>query len=144
MQQQSGKEENKELIRRYIAATDAQEFNSYDKFLSSDVVAHFPAGNAVGQTEVEQVEKAFAVAFPDAQRTIEELIAEGDKVVMRETVNGTHQGELGGVSATGRKIQIGAIVIYRISKEKIVESWVEADFAGLMNQLTESDSTSSK
>ncbi len=59
----SAQEENKELIRSWIAITDAQEFDSYIEFLSSDFVAHFPEGDAVGQTEVEQAEKSFALAF---------------------------------------------------------------------------------
>jgi len=142
-EQQSIKEENKELVRRWIMTTDAQEFDSYDKFLSSDVVSHLP-GSILNRIEIEQFERSFADAFPDASRTIEDLIAEDNKVVMRETFIGTHLGTFNGVPATGRKIQIGAIVIYRISNQKIVETWGEADFAGLMNQLTESDSTFSK
>ena len=136
MKEQFYQEENKELIKRFITATDAQEFNSYDIFLSTDVVAHFPGGLDLDRTVIEENEKSFAAAFPDARRTIEDLISEGDKVVLRETFIGTHEGTFNGIPATGRKIQVGAIVIYRISNDKIVESWVEADFAGLMNQLT--------
>jgi len=82
-QQQSIKEENKELVRRWIMTTDAQELDSYDKFLSSDVVSHLP-GSILNRIEIEQFERSFADAFPDASRTIEDLIAEDDKVVMRE------------------------------------------------------------
>lgn len=138
--QQSNLEKNKELIRNFIATTDAQNFDSYDEFLSNDVVAHFPGDIDLGRKEVEENERAFAIAFPDIKRTIDDLIAEGDKVVLRETVQGTHQGEFQGIKPTGRKVQVGAIVIYRFSEGKIIESWVEADFAGLMNQLTGSDS----
>jgi predicted ester cyclase len=133
-------DKNIELIQRFIVATDAQEFNSYDEFLSDDVVAHFP-GVDLGRAEVEQNEKSFAIAFPDAKREIHDLIAQGDKVVLRETFNGTHQAEFNGIQATGRKVRVGAIVIYRISEGTIVESWVEADFAGLMNQLTAAESS---
>ncbi len=76
------------------------------------------------------------MAFPDILRTVEDPIAEGDKVVMRETVRGTHQAAFEGVPATERKVQFGAIAIYRIVDDKIVETYGEADFAGLMGQLT--------
>lgn len=130
-------DDNKHLIRRWISANDAQDSVAYNEFLSDNVVAHFPGGSDLNRSEIEQAERAFAMAFPDAQRTIEELIAEGDKVVLRETVYGTHLGEFQGIPPTGRKVQLSAMVIYRIKNGKIVESWVEADFAGLMNQLME-------
>ena len=89
--QQSDQEKNKDLIRRFIMVTDAQEFDSYGEFLSNDVVAHFPGGLDLNRKEVEENEKSFAVAFPDAKREINDLVAEGDKVVLRETFFGTLQ-----------------------------------------------------
>lgn len=136
--QSSRLDDNKTLIRRWISVADAQDFDSFSEFLDDDLVMHFPGGGDLNRSEVEQAERGFAMAFPDAQRTIEELIADGDKVVLRETFYGTHNGEFQGIPPTGRQVQLGAMVIYRINNGKIIESWVEADFAGLMNQLTES------
>ena len=113
---------NKELIRRWIATTDAQNFAAYDELLAADVVAHLPGGVDLGRQEVEEFERSFAVAFPDIRRTVEDLIAEGDKVVMRETVRGTHKRAFERIPATGREVQFGAIVIYRIVDAKIVET----------------------
>ena len=137
-------EDNKELIKSFIKATDAKQFNSYAQFLTNDVVAHFPGADVIGLEAVTQGERSFAVAFPDASRIIEDLVAEGDKVVLRETFTGTHNGDFNGLAPTGRTVNVGAVVIYRISNGKIAESWVQADFVGLMNQLTAEDPSSNQ
>ena len=69
------------------------------------------------------------------RHVVEDLIAEGDKVVGRITAYGTHTGELFGVPATGREIRVSGIAIWRISDGKIVEHWHETDGLGLMQQL---------
>jgi hypothetical protein len=73
--------------------------------------------------------------FPDLQRTIDDLIAKGDKVVLRWTTRGTHQGEAFGVPATGRAMVVMGIEIYRVAGDKLVERWSEVDMLGQMQQL---------
>jgi predicted ester cyclase len=74
-------------------------------------------------------------AFPDWHRTIEDIIAEGDKVVIRFTFRATHKGEYQGVPATGKQVKETGILIFRIASGKIVEVWEEADELGFMRQL---------
>ena len=74
-------------------------------------------------------------AFPDLRVKVEDLIAEGDKIVGRVTLTGTHQGELMGIPATGKKVSFSEILIVRISNGKAVEQWEVADTMSRMQQL---------
>src|SRR5262249_39446424 len=74
-------------------------------------------------------------AFPDFHNQVEEIIAEGDRVVARLTYTGTHQGELFGVAATGRKVSYAGVAIFRIAGAAIAEGWVLGDLHGLIQQL---------
>ncbi len=115
-------ESNQALVRSFLSATDAQDFAAYGQLLTDDVIANFPGGVRMNRDEVEQAERAFAVAFPDVVRVIEDLVTGGDRVVARTTIRGTHRGEFQGIPPTGRSIQTTAIVIYRISDGRIAES----------------------
>ena len=77
----------------------------------------------------------YLTAFPDAQFTMEDLIAEGDRVVICQTFRGTYQGELMGTPATGKQVTVSAIVIVRIVNGKAVEVWENGDTSGLLQQL---------
>lgn len=136
-------EANKNLIRQFIAETDAQNFGAYDQLWSDDVIAHFPNGVDMDRQTAEENERAFAVAFSDASRSIDQLLAEGDRVILRETLRGTHNGPFGDIQPTGNPIEVTANVIYRVSDGKIAESWVEADLgtfaAGLVEASTAND-----
>ena len=76
-----------------------------------------------------------AAAFPDIQTTIEDLIAEGDKVVKRYTIRGTHRGEFQGIPPTGKEVAFSSIEIDRMVDGKVSEHWFEMDLLGLMGQL---------
>ena len=122
------------VVTEFIEATDAKDFARYDRLLSDNVIAHFP-GQTLDRQQLEENEVTFARAFPDVARNIHELVVQGDKVVARFSLRGTHQGEFAGIAATGRGVATTAIVIYRVVDGRIVEQWVEADFQGLMAQL---------
>jgi predicted ester cyclase len=77
----------------------------------------------------------FRQGFPDVRSTIEDLIAEGDKVVARWTSHATHQGEYMGIPPTGREVEFTGISVYRIEAGKIAESWSVEDELGLMRQI---------
>ena len=77
----------------------------------------------------------YLAAFPNLHFTFEDLIAEGDKVVVRETMSGTQQGELMGIPPTGKQFSVTGIEIYRFEGGKIVEHWLESDMLGLLQQL---------
>jgi steroid delta-isomerase-like uncharacterized protein len=77
----------------------------------------------------------FYAAFPGLRLTIDDLIAEEDKVVVRFTFQGTHQGELMGIPPTGKDVRAGGITIVRIAGGKMVEHWEEFDMLGILQQL---------
>ena len=84
---------------------------------------------------MKQYVSMYRSAFPDLQQTIEDQIAEGEKVATRLTGRGTHQGELMGIPPTGNRVEAPGIVINRISGGKIAESWANYDAMGMMQQL---------
>ena len=77
----------------------------------------------------------YLTAFPDIHFTIEDLISDGDKVVVRYTATGTHQGELMGIAPTGKHATVTGISINRFENGKVVESWSNFDALGMLQQL---------
>ena len=77
----------------------------------------------------------FRQAFPDSYFTIEDMMAEGEKVATRKTFHGTHQGESMGILPTGQQVSMGLIDIVRIADGRVVEHWSMADNLGMMQQL---------
>ena len=128
-------EQNKELIRRWIGFANAGFPGAFDDFIADDYVGHVPGFPDQDRAELERLERAFVKAFPDTQHSIEDLLAEGNRVVLRVISRGTHRGEFEGIAATGRRVEFTGMVIYRIANERIAESWGEMDFARLMRQL---------
>ncbi len=83
----------------------------------------------------------YEAAFPGYYLTAEDMIAEGDKVVVRSTFHGTHQGNLMGIAPTGKQVTMPLILIYRIADDKIVEHWMQAGSLGLLQQRGDSTDT---
>ena len=108
-----------------------------DEFLAPDFVEHeeLPPGMPSGREGVKQLTATIRSAFPDFKATIDDMVAEDDKVVLRMTWRGTHQGEFMGVPPTGRNVSFGVIDIIRIVGGKFVEHWGQMDSMGLMQQL---------
>jgi steroid delta-isomerase-like uncharacterized protein len=77
----------------------------------------------------------FRDAFPDSYFTVEDMVAEGEKVATRKTFHGTHEGEFMGIPPSGRAVSMGLIDIVRISDGRVVEHWSMGDTLGLMQQL---------
>src|SRR5215204_6030446 len=91
---------------------------------------------AAGQAEAAKQEAAsFRQGFPDVISTIEDLIAEGDKVVARWRSRATHQGDYMGIAPSGKEVEFTGISVYRIEGNKIAESWTVEDELGLMRQI---------
>ena len=130
-------EQNKAVIRRF----DHEVWNEgntavLDQVFAADFVDRTaPPGSPPGREGVKQLVAMFGSAFSDASSTIDDLIAEGDKVVWRWTFRGTHTGPFMGVPATGKAITLSGITIDRVVGNQIVERWNQADFAGMMQQL---------
>ncbi len=130
-------EENKAFIRRVVDAFNQSDFAAVDKYFAPNYVDHERArmGLPPGPAGVKQAWGMFRAAFPNLQGIIEDMIAEGDKVVVRGTFRGTHQGELMGIPPTGKPITVSLIDINRIEGGKLVERWAETDMLGMMQQL---------
>jgi steroid delta-isomerase-like uncharacterized protein len=129
-------EANKSLVRRLTEASNSGNLAVYDELLADSFVDRSaPPGFPNDREGQKQFAMMLNVGFPDANQTIDELIAEGDKVVMRWTGRGTNQGEFMGMPATGKPVTVTGIDIYRLEGDKIVEHWGEWDMMGMMQQL---------
>lgn len=93
------------------------------------------SGSALGPDAYKRVLTHFVSAFPDLQFQVEDLIAEKNKVVACWTVAGTHEREFRGISATHKKMVIEGATIHHVSNGKIIDSYVNLDYLGLMQQL---------
>jgi steroid delta-isomerase-like uncharacterized protein len=131
-------EENKALARRlYEEVFNQGQLEAVDQLVAPDAIEHeeVPGIAGSGSEILKHFVTIFRAAFPDAQVTIEDLIAEGDKVVCRVTFHGTQQGEFMGIAPTGRPITFAVIDILRVADGKIVEHWGQTDNLGLLQQL---------
>jgi steroid delta-isomerase-like uncharacterized protein len=99
-------------------------------------VSHMPGNSDLhGPEGHNQLVMMYRTAFPDLHFTVEDQIAEGDKVVNRVTATGTHLGEFRGIPPTGKQVTVTGITIDRIAGGKLVESWASWDFLGMLQQL---------
>jgi steroid delta-isomerase-like uncharacterized protein len=131
-------EANKAIFRRYFEEVlNAGNLEVVDELIARTYVSHYPTGYDFGggPKGVKQIVTAVRAGFPDVHFTVEDVLAEGDKVVGRWTFRGTHQGDFMGILPTGRKVSVMGIAIYRIARGKIIEAWVAWDSLGLMQQL---------
>jgi steroid delta-isomerase-like uncharacterized protein len=128
---------NKQLTRRFTELFSSGDEALADAVLSPDVVFHGTAGDGElrGVDEMKRFVAVYRSAFPDARSTVEDQIAEGDRVVTRWRARGTHRGQLGPIAATGREFVMDGITIERIADGKIAEVWVARDELGLLSQL---------
>jgi steroid delta-isomerase-like uncharacterized protein len=127
-------EENKALARHSWELADNPDI--IDEVYAPDVVWHNPDQDVHGIEEAKQFIGMYTTAFPDMSVTVEDAIAEGDKVVTRVTLRGTHQGEVEAFGPpTGRQVEGEGITIHRIEGGKIVEEWNAYDNLTLLQQL---------
>ena len=127
-------EENKAIFRRVIEeGWNKGNLFVFDELVATDVVHH---GNKTrGLDAFKKTISADMTAYPDLQITIEDIFAEGDKVVVRYTFRGTQEGETEGIPPTGNHVTVTGIFICRCEGGKIVEEWENWDDFGLLQQL---------
>jgi len=130
-------EENKAAMLRYYQEVWARgDLAAGDELVALDFVDHMPKpGQAPGREGHHQGVRLIRAAFPDARFTIDDIIAEGDKVVGRWTMDATHRGEIMGIPATGRPVRVTGIDIARFEGGRLAELWHQEDILGLMQQL---------
>jgi steroid delta-isomerase-like uncharacterized protein len=131
-------EPNKSILRRYFEeAWNKGRLDVLDEIVAPHYVNHDPAvpGLPDGPEGLKLIMAGFRAAFPDLRFTVEDLIAEDDRVVTRWTMRGTHLGEFAGLPPTGRQVISGGMQIERVLNGQIVEHWRKSDDLGLMQQL---------
>lgn len=131
-------EENKAVPRRvYEEVLNQKNLDLVDELFSPEYVNHDPTSpeEMRGPESIKQFFSAYLAAFPDLRFTVEDQVAEGDKVVSRWTSGGTNRGELMGAAPTGRRVEFTGITISRISDGRIAEDWTSYDALGMMRQL---------
>jgi steroid delta-isomerase-like uncharacterized protein len=129
-------ENNKVSARRFVEEIlNQKNLTLVNQLIDANCVTHSTMGDFKGPEGFKQFISPYFAAFPDMHLINEEEIAEGDKVMFRQTVTGTHQGSLLGIPPTGKKFAIQEMVVNRFAAGKLVESWALADLFGMMQQL---------
>jgi steroid delta-isomerase-like uncharacterized protein len=135
-------QENKALVERFLEEVwNRGNLAMVDEMVSPDYVDHIaPPGWPAGPAGLKQAVVRNRTAFPDLHYTIEDLLADGDKVMTRWTWHGTHRGKfrnrfVGTIQPTGTRVKVSGMSIRRIAGGKIVELWGYSDVLSLMQQL---------
>ena len=128
---------NKATLRRFLdEAFGKGNLAAVDELIADIFVDHSPPPDISGdKAGMNQIVKLFRSAFPDLRVTVEDMIAEGDKVAVRVVTRGTHKGELMGIAPTGRSVTINEQHIVQFANGKIAEHWGVEDNLGMMQQL---------
>jgi steroid delta-isomerase-like uncharacterized protein len=133
-------EENKAIARRFFdAAWNRGDTATMDELVAADSVDHSTVGGTdheeLGAESFKQIVGMFRAGMPDMHLTIEDEVAEGDRVVHRWRLRGTHRGPIMGVPPTGKQLTFTGTTIVRIADGKIAERWANVDELGLLQQL---------
>jgi steroid delta-isomerase-like uncharacterized protein len=130
-------EQNKSIVRRWIEeGWNKGNLAVVDQVYAPNFIQHEPPPMQVNSSQaLKQYVGAYLAAFPDLHFTIEDLVAEGDKVVWRFTSTGTQTGPFMGIPITNKTGKISGLVEFRLENSRIVEAWVNIDSLGLLQQL---------
>jgi predicted ester cyclase len=130
-------EETKALLRRYFKTVwDEQNPAAVDDFLAPGYKRHrSPTAAPLTREGQKELLTQFRAAFPDARITLEDVIAEGDRIAFRSTLRATHQGEFLGIAATGKGVEVSLLDVICIEDGKFVEQWGGPDLFSLLQQL---------
>ena len=128
---------NKALVRRFVKEwLNGHDADAFRAICAHDYVAHWGAlGDGRGHEAVERMEKLVLDAFPDLRVETEWMIGEGDLVVQRSLMTGTHRGAWFGVAPTGKQAEWAAVEVYRIDGGKLAEQWLSEDWTIVLQQL---------
>jgi steroid delta-isomerase-like uncharacterized protein len=129
--------QNKAIVRRAFEEPWKGNLDVIDELIATQYIGHDPANPEPlrGPAGVKEFISTYRAAFPDARITVEQQLAEGDLVATRWTGRGTHEGELMGISPTGKRVTVSGLTISRLEDDKIVEEFQNWDTFGMMQQL---------
>ena len=131
-------EDNKALVRRWFEELfNEAKLDVADEIVTPDHVSHDTSTpeHLPGPEGERQLVNLVRGAFPDGRITIEDLVAEGDRVAVRWTFRGTHRGVFMGIAPTGKEVEMAAMDLLRIAGGKIAETWSNVDMMAMMRQL---------
>ena len=130
-------EENKATLMRFAEeSVNKGNLDIVGEFFADNFVNHFaPPDSPKGPEGMRQTLAAGMAAFPDLHVTVDDVIAEGDKVMFRATIRGTHRGEFAGIAPTGKQVTFTTIGYDRYVNGKSVERWERTDVLGVLQQL---------
>jgi steroid delta-isomerase-like uncharacterized protein len=129
-------EQNKAIVRRvFDEIVSKGNLSVADELLAADYVNHDFPTPMPGADGFKMVTTMFRAAFPDIVVKLADVLAEGDKVVTRGAFEGTHKGEFMGIPATGKRVSVKYLDVWRLENGKAKENWVQMDLLGLMQQL---------
>lgn len=130
-------EENKALVRRfYEEVFNNKNMAGIDAFVAPTIIDHsLPPGTPGGIESVRQAVTMLLTAFPDLHLTLEDIIVEGDRVAVRCTMRGTHQGASLGMPPTGKQFTIPGVSLFHLDSGKVVEAWIVQDQLSMLQQL---------
>lgn len=133
---------NKGLIRRFYKEVYVDwNMALVDEVVSPQFTSHdWPENGPTGPQAFRDYYSAIRSAVPDAHYEVDDLIAEGDRVVVRWRLLGTHKGNFAGIAPSGKAITLRGIAIYRVEGGKLMERWVVADLHGVLEQIGGSSS----
>ncbi len=133
---------NKALLRRFYSDVYVDwNMAVVDAVVSPQFTSHDWSDGATGPQAFRKYYSAIRSAVPDARYEVDDLIAEGDRVVVRWRMLGTHSGDFRGIAPTGRAITLRGIAIYRVNDGKLMERWVVSDLHGLLEEIRGSSPT---
>ena len=132
-------EENRAVVRRQFELIQLGELDTLDEVMASDVANHALGRIQTGLETFKAILRGIRETFPDESTTIDDMIAEDDKVVVRATLKGTHQGSalplFAGIKPAGRRVEWQFIHIFRVRDGKIVEHWAQRNDLEVREQL---------
>jgi predicted ester cyclase len=129
-------DENKNTYRRIIETVSRGDTDALDELVAPDVVDHNPIPDqAPGRQGFKQWVSVVRISFPDLHGTVEDVVAEGDRLAARVTWRGTQSGKFAGVEATDKPIAFEAYHLVRFSDEGAAEWWGTADLFGVLDQI---------
>lgn len=124
---------NKEVVRRYYEAWGQQDLETAAAMVTEDFINN--SSTSQGREGIYEEGQFWFSAFPDAKVSIEDMLADGDKVVARVSTTATHRGEFFGAPPTGNSVEISEIDIFRVENGLIAEAWAAPDIYGLLSQI---------
>lgn len=129
-------EANKALVRRFYKEVYGDwDMAMVDEVVSPQFISHdWPEHGPTGPQAFRDYYSAIKSAVPDARYEVDDLVAEGDRVVVRWRLLGTHRGDFRGIAATGRSIVLQGVAIYRVENGKLMERWVVSDLYGALKE----------